>query len=100
MNNFGTRPQFPLENWGPAENDFEKVVFARWPMLARLKRQLLRAGAEAASLTGSGSDLYAVFASARQLASAKKTVPTGWRAFSTRMLPRVEYERRVVVEKT
>lgn len=100
ISKFGTRPQSPLENWGPAENDFEKVVFARWPMLARLKRQLLRAGAEAASLTGSGSALYAVFASARQLARAKKLIPKEWQVFSTRILPRAEYERRLVFKKT
>ncbi|HVB28739.1 MAG TPA: 4-(cytidine 5'-diphospho)-2-C-methyl-D-erythritol kinase, partial [Terriglobia bacterium] len=63
----GKRPPFPLEAWGPAENDFEMFVFARWPELARVKSQLIRAGAETASLTGSGSALYAVYESAQQL---------------------------------
>ncbi|HUX09788.1 MAG TPA: 4-(cytidine 5'-diphospho)-2-C-methyl-D-erythritol kinase, partial [Terriglobia bacterium] len=63
INTLGKRSPFPLEAWGPAENDFELFVFARWPELARVKRQLIRAGAETASLTGSGSALFAVYES-------------------------------------
>jgi len=92
---FGARPQLPLGNRGPAENDFEQVVFARWPELARVKAQLIRAGAEIASLTGSGSALFAFFASARQLARASKLVPRGWQAFRTRTLGRDEYQRQL-----
>ncbi len=93
MGKFGAWSQFPLEKWGPAENDFEQVVFARWPELARLKAQLIRAGAEIASLTGSGSAVYAVFASARQLGRASKLIRRGWQTFRTRTLPRAEYQR-------
>jgi 4-diphosphocytidyl-2-C-methyl-D-erythritol kinase len=93
ISSFGTRSSFPQETWGPAENDFEHVVFARWPGLARLKRRLIRAGAEIASLTGSGSAVYAVFPSARKLMGAWKQTPTGWLAFRTRTLPRREYQR-------
>ena len=95
MDTFGARSPFPLEHWGPAENDFERVVFARWPELAELKRQLIRAGAETASLTGSGSAVYAIFASARQLIRALDFVPAGWRTFRTRTLSRREYLRAV-----
>ncbi|MGO9274606.1 MAG: 4-(cytidine 5'-diphospho)-2-C-methyl-D-erythritol kinase [Terriglobia bacterium] len=93
---FGERPHFSLEDWGPAENDFEQVVFAKWPELARLKRRLIRAGAETASLTGSGSALYAVLASARKLGLASKLIPTQWQAFRTRTLARAEYLKAVV----
>jgi 4-diphosphocytidyl-2-C-methyl-D-erythritol kinase len=91
----GAWPQFPLLSWGPAENDFEPVVFARWPELARLKRRLIRAGAEVASLTGSGSAVYALFASPRQIAHASKLIPKGWLSFRTRTLLRADYHRKL-----
>ena len=90
----GKRSPFPLETWGPAENDFEKFVFARWPELAKVKRQLIRAGAETASLTGSGSALYAVFESAQQMNRAATAMPAGWQHFKARTLSRAEYLRR------
>jgi 4-diphosphocytidyl-2-C-methyl-D-erythritol kinase len=89
----GAWPQFPLLNWGPAENDFERVVFARWPELAQLKRLLIRAGAEIASLTGSGSAVYAIFESTRQLLHASKVIPKGWLQFRSRTLSRADYRR-------
>ena len=95
MDFLGARSPFPLENWGPAENDFERVVFARRPELAKLKRRLIRAGAEAASLTGSGSAVYALFASTRQLVRASRLVPESWQTFRTRTLPRREYLKAV-----
>jgi 4-diphosphocytidyl-2-C-methyl-D-erythritol kinase len=95
--NFGAWPQLPLMSWGPAENDFEPVVFARWPELARCKRRLIRAGAEVASLTGSGSALYALFSSSRQMARASKLIPKGWLLFPTRTLVRAEYHRELFV---
>lgn len=93
MDNFGAWPQFSLLSWGPAENDFEPVVFARWPELARLKRQLIRAGAETASLTGSGSAVYAVFRPSRQPARTPRLIPEGWLSFRTRTLTRAGYQR-------
>jgi 4-diphosphocytidyl-2-C-methyl-D-erythritol kinase len=90
---FGKWPQFPWECWEAAENDFEQVVFAKWPELQRLKRQLLRAGAEMASLTGSGSAVYAIFASAGKLASLRKQIPQSWRSFAARTLSRAECQR-------
>lgn len=92
---FGTWPQFPLMSWGPAENDFEQVVFARWPELARWKRRLIRAGAEVASLTGSGSAVYALFTSIRQMARASKLIPKGWLVFKTRTLVRAEFHQKL-----
>jgi len=91
----GARPLFPLQEWGPAENDFERVVFAKWPELAKLKRQLIRAGAETASLTGSGSAVYALFQSAQEMAQASEVIPRGWRRFRSRTLSRAEYQRRL-----
>ena len=93
ISDVGAWPQFPLMNWGPVENDFECVVFAKWPELARLKRHLIRAGAETASLTGSGSAVYSVFESTRQLLRASKLIPKGWLKFGSRTLSRVDYRR-------
>jgi 4-diphosphocytidyl-2-C-methyl-D-erythritol kinase len=44
-----------------ARNDFEAVVFEQHPKLATLKRRLVRAGATAAMMSGSGSALYGLF---------------------------------------
>jgi 4-diphosphocytidyl-2-C-methyl-D-erythritol kinase len=96
---FGAWPHFPLMSWGPAENDFEAVVFARWPELALLKRRLIRAGAEVASLTGSGSAVYALFSSSRQMARASKLIPKGWLVIPTRTLVRADYLRAVTSGK-
>ena len=93
---FGMWPQFPLDNWGPAENDFESVVFAKWPELSKLKRQLLRAGAEMASLSGSGTAIYAIFDSARKLDSAQRSVRPEWRSFALHTLRRAEYHKRMI----
>lgn len=95
LSGFGVWSRVPLETWGPAENDFEAVVFAKWPELAGLKRQLLRAGAETALLTGSGSAVYAIFDSAPKLLRASQCVPATWQVFRTRTLPRAEYRRRL-----
>jgi 4-diphosphocytidyl-2-C-methyl-D-erythritol kinase len=97
IGSFGAWPHLPLMSWGPAENDFEKVVFARWPELASLKRRLIRAGAEVASLTGSGSAIYALFPSVRQMALASKLIPSGWLSFQTRTLARPGYHRKLFV---
>jgi 4-diphosphocytidyl-2-C-methyl-D-erythritol kinase len=94
---FGTWPHLSLKSWGPAENDFERVVFARWPELARLKRQLIRAGAKIVSLTGSGSSTFALFDSARLLERAAAGVPRGWKTFRTRTVSSREYARRLFV---
>jgi 4-diphosphocytidyl-2-C-methyl-D-erythritol kinase len=97
IRNLGKRPPFPLKDWGPAENDFETFVFARWPGLARVKSQLIRAGAETASMTGSGSALYAVFESAQQLNRAVRRIPAEWKVYKVRTLPRAGYQRRLYV---
>jgi 4-diphosphocytidyl-2-C-methyl-D-erythritol kinase len=43
------------------DNDFEPVVFAAHPELAKIKSRLLRAGATAAAMTGSGSSLFGIY---------------------------------------
>jgi 4-diphosphocytidyl-2-C-methyl-D-erythritol kinase len=42
-------------------NDFEKIVFERYPELEIIKKELLEKGAIFASLSGTGSTLFGVF---------------------------------------
>lgn len=52
----------PIEEWdGVLVNDFEKTVFARHPELAAIKRSLYDSGAVYASMSGSGSALFAFY---------------------------------------
>ena len=95
---FGVWSQCPMQVGGPAENDFETFVFAKWPELGRIKDQFIRAGAETASLTGSGSAVYGLFVSARQLTQAAKTVPAGWSVFRTQTLSRERYRRLIFAD--
>jgi 4-diphosphocytidyl-2-C-methyl-D-erythritol kinase len=68
---------FQQEIWqggkGVDANDFEGVVFARYPKLERIKQRFLDLGANAAAMTGSGSAIFGLFDDARKLDRAKKS---------------------------
>lgn len=52
----------PVEQWdGILMNDFEETVFAKYPELAAIKRSLYDSGAVYASMSGSGSALFALY---------------------------------------
>ena len=52
----------PVEEWdGVLVNDFEETVFAKYPELAAIKRSLYDSGAVYASMSGSGSALFALY---------------------------------------
>ena len=52
----------PVEQWSEILfNDFETTVFARHPELAAIKRSLYDSGAVYASMSGSGSALFALY---------------------------------------
>ncbi len=78
------------------ENDFERVVFPQYPELREVKRALERAGAFYASLSGSGSAMYGLFASR---AAAEKAVArlgkSGVSAVATTTLTRQQYWRQI-----
>jgi 4-diphosphocytidyl-2-C-methyl-D-erythritol kinase len=52
----------PVEEWTDVLfNDFEETVFAKYPELAAIKRSLYDSGAVYASMSGSGSALFALY---------------------------------------
>jgi len=78
------------------ENDFERVVFPKYPELREVKRVLERAGAVYASLSGSGSATYGLFAS-REAAekAAARLRKGGIPATATTTLTRPQYWKKV-----
>lgn len=52
----------PVEDWdGLLLNDFEETVFVKYPELSAIKRSLYDSGAVYASMSGSGSSLFALY---------------------------------------
>lgn len=52
----------PISEWKRnIVNDFEEVIFLKYPILRKIKRQLYDYGAVYASMSGSGSAIYGVF---------------------------------------
>jgi 4-diphosphocytidyl-2-C-methyl-D-erythritol kinase len=81
---------------GPAAevaNDLEPVVIARHPEIASLKRALLRSGARAAAMSGSGSTVFGVFASENAARTAADRLARTCAALVTRFLSRREFQR-------
>lgn len=55
------KENLPIESPVELANDLEPVVFRRYPALGDIKRTLLAHGACAASMSGSGSSVYALY---------------------------------------
>ncbi len=83
---------------GPlAENDFEGPVFGFHPELKRWRDELIRHGAQAARLSGSGAALYGVFPDRAKLQGALprfRTEPL--QTFRTQFLTRAQYRLRLL----
>ncbi len=78
------------------ENDFEKVVFPKYPELRDIKGALERVGSKFASLSGSGSTLYGVFGSLAEAdRAASRLQKQGMKAVATSTLTRHNYWKRI-----
>jgi 4-diphosphocytidyl-2-C-methyl-D-erythritol kinase len=75
-------------------NDFETVVFSRYPRLRRIKRRLLQAGAAGAALAGSGSAVFGLFQNPAQARRAAQQF-LDEQVFIARTLTRAEFRRSV-----
>ncbi len=75
-------------------NDFEDVVLDLEPEIRRAKNALLKAGASAALLAGSGSAVFGIFDSedAQRRAIQAIELETGWRVFPCKTVGREEYQ--------
>jgi len=83
------------------ENDFERVVFPKYPELRDIKGELERAGARYASLSGSGSTLYGLFRSSAEAAKAASRLrERGLKAVATRTLTRRQYRKGLVIRRS
>jgi 4-diphosphocytidyl-2-C-methyl-D-erythritol kinase len=73
-------------------NDFESVVFPKYPAIREVKRALERSGAKYVSLSGSGSAVYGLFADKQTAAkSAKSLTDQDVPALATTTLTRAQY---------
>lgn len=85
-------------------NDFEAVVFARYPELANVRKRLLRAGATCAAMTGSGSAIFGIFENPGKLERARLAWKNpGDRVFPVSFVNRARYRsiwRRALSEDT
>jgi 4-diphosphocytidyl-2-C-methyl-D-erythritol kinase len=79
------------------KNDFERVVFPEYPEVSEGKSALERAGAKYASLSGSGSALYGLFASKEAARAAEARLrKQGWAAQATVTLTRKQYWKGIL----
>jgi 4-diphosphocytidyl-2-C-methyl-D-erythritol kinase len=76
-------------------NDFETTVFQFEPEIERAKNALLKSGACAAKLSGSGSAVFGIFENqdAQERAIQAIELETGWRAFPCKTVGRSQYRR-------
>lgn len=76
-------------------NDFEPTAFQLEPEIERAKVALLKSGARAAMLSGSGSAVFGIFENqdAQERAIQAIELETGWRAFPCKTVGRNDYRR-------
>jgi len=65
------------------ENDFEKIVFAKYPELLKIKELLYRKGAFLAMMSGSGSTIFGLFTGSEKAEAARKYFSEKYKCFLT-----------------
>lgn len=78
-------------------NDFEEVLFEKFPVLLNLKKILLNYGANVCIISGSGSVLFALFETFKneQEQLIEKSLPEGFKAFFTDFVDSKDYIKLV-----
>ena len=93
---FGDRDIRP----GSLLNDFEGVVFQRFPVLGELKRKLLALGARNALLSGTGSTVFGLFDSDELAAEAAEAVSAdGLRVEVTEIVSRTDLGMQLAMDE-
>jgi 4-diphosphocytidyl-2-C-methyl-D-erythritol kinase len=87
---------FQSLTWDPssvaaARNDFEEVVFEQYPALRKIKQRLVRAGASAALMSGSGSSVFGLFRDRNRISRAMQSLE-GNKTFRFSSVSRVRYQ--------
>ena len=73
-------------------NDFEEVVFTRYPVLAEIREKLKRSGSTCVAMTGSGSAIFGIFDNPGKLERARLAWNRpGERAFAVSFVSRARY---------
>lgn len=80
-------------------NDFETVVFARFPEIGRVKQVLKELGASRVSMSGSGASVFAVFDKEETRQTALKALDreVNWRKFVVAAVSRNEYREALEI---
>ena len=75
------------------QNDFDEVAFKLEPEIGRVKAALVKAGARASLLAGSGSAVFGIFDSGDALERAIQAIEleAGWRVFPCKTVARSRY---------
>lgn len=94
ISRFGAQPASASGEDDGSRNDFESVVFPRYPLLRKIKDELLETGATRAALSGTGSAIFGTFGSRNEAEAASLRVSSLGTVKVTRFLPRDEFSRR------
>jgi 4-diphosphocytidyl-2-C-methyl-D-erythritol kinase len=91
---FEGAPEGDVEAWVSVGNDLEPCARELCPAIGEIKDRLIRAGATAAAMTGSGSAVFGVYRDPDRLEQAARELERpGWTVFRCAPLGRRDYRR-------